>query len=44
MIGDFMNIKVVRMVSGEELVGEWNEEENSISNPVVMVPMAKDKL
>ena len=44
MIGDFMNIKVVRMVSGEELVGEWNEEENSISIPVVMVPMAKDKL
>ena len=44
MIGDFMNVKVVRMISGEELVGDWNEEENSISNPVVMVPMSKEKL
>ena len=39
-----MNIKVVRLVSGEELIGEWNEEKNIINNPVIMVPIAKDQL
>ena len=37
-----MNIKVVRLVSGEELIGGWNEEKNIITNPVIMVPIAKD--
>ena len=39
-----MNIKVVRLVSGEELIGKWNEEKNTITNPVVMIPIAKDQL
>ena len=39
-----MNIKVVRLVSGEELIGEWNEEKTIINNPVIMVPIAKDQL
>ena len=39
-----MNIKVVRLVSGEELIGEWNEEKNIITNPVIMVPIAKSQL
>ena len=39
-----MNIKVLRMVTAEELIGEWNEEKNSIVNPVVMVPVSKDKI
>ena len=39
-----MNIKVIRIVSGEELIGDWNEETNTITNPVVMVPVAKDQL
>ena len=39
-----MNIKVVRLVSGEELIGEWNEKTNTITSPVVMVPVAKDQL
>ena len=39
-----MNIKVIRMVTAEELIGEWNEEKNSIVNPVVMVPVSKDKI
>jgi hypothetical protein len=39
-----MNIKVVRLVSGEELIGEWNDEKTIINNPVVMVPVAKDQL
>ena len=39
-----MSIKVVRLVSGEELIGEWNEEKTIINNPVIMVPIAKDQL
>ena len=39
-----MNIKVVRLVSGEELIGEWNEETKTITNPVIMIPVAKDQL
>ena len=42
--GDNMNIKVVRIVSGEELIGDWNDEKSTITNPVIMVPVAKDKL
>ena len=39
-----MNIKIVRIVSGEELIGDWNRETNTITNPVVMIPIAKDQL
>ena len=39
-----MNIKIVRLVSGEELIGDWNRETNTITDPVVMVPIAKDQL
>ena len=39
-----MNIKVIRIVSGEELIGDWNRETNTITSPVVMVPIAKDQL
>jgi len=39
-----MNIKIVRIVSGEELIGDWNEKTNTITSPVVMVPVAKDQL
>ena len=39
-----MNIKIVRLVSGEELIGDWNKETNTITNPVVMIPVAKDQL
>ena len=42
--GDDMNIKVIRIVSGEELIGDWNDEKSTITNPVIMVPVAKDKL
>tara|TARA_B100000749_G_scaffold18508_1_gene13837 strand:- start:402 stop:728 length:327 start_codon:yes stop_codon:yes gene_type:complete len=42
--GDNMNIKVVRIISGEELIGDWNDEKSTITNPVIMVPVAKDKL
>ena len=39
-----MNIKVIRLVSGEELIGDWNEETNIITNPVIMVPVSKAQL
>ena len=39
-----MSIKVVRLVSGEELIGDWNEEKNIINNPVIMVPVSKAQL
>ena len=39
-----MNIKVVRLVSGEELIGDWDSTRTIINNPVVMVPIAKDQL
>ena len=39
-----MNIKIVRLVSGEELIGDWNKETNTINNPVVMVPLGKYQL
>ena len=39
-----MNIKVIRIVSGEELIGDWDDEKYTITNPVIMVPVAKDKL
>ena len=39
-----MNIKIIRIVSGEELIGDWNKETNTITNPVVMIPIAKDQL
>ena len=39
-----MNIKIIRLVSSEELIGDWNEETNTITSPVVMIPIAKDQL
>tara|TARA_B110000285_G_C14935481_1_gene519358 strand:- start:548 stop:826 length:279 start_codon:yes stop_codon:yes gene_type:complete len=39
-----MNIKIVRIISGEELVGEWNETTLVITNPVIMVPVSKDQI
>ena len=39
-----MNIKVIRLVTAEELIGEWDQEKSSIINPVVMVPVSKDKI
>ena len=39
-----MNIKIIRIISGEELIGDWNEETKTITSPVVMVPLGKDQL
>lgn len=39
-----MNIKVLKLITAEELIGEWDQEKSSILNPVVMVPVAQDKI
>lgn len=39
-----MNIKVIKLITAEELIGEWNQEKNSITNPVVMIPVSKDQV
>ena len=35
-----MNVKIIKLISGEELIGEFNEKTNTITNPVVMVPVS----
>ena len=39
-----MNIKIVKIISSEELIGDWDEKRLIITNPVIMVPVAKDKI
>ena len=39
-----MNVKIVKMISGEELIGEFDELTNVITNPVVMIPVSKEKI
>ena len=34
-----VSVKIVRLFSGEELIGEFDEEKHIIKNPVVMVPV-----
>ena len=35
-----MNVKIVKLLSCEELIGEYDEKINTISNPVVMIPVS----
>ena len=39
-----MNVKIVKMISGEELIGEYDEETTTIINPVVIIPVSKEKI
>jgi len=39
-----MNIKVIKLTTSEELIGEWDQEKNTITNPVVMIPVSKDQV
>ena len=34
-----MNVKIIKLISGEELIGEFDEKTNTITNPVVMIPV-----
>ena len=35
-----MNVKIVKLISGEELIGEFDEKSNIITTPVVMIPVS----
>ena len=39
-----MNVKIVKMISGEELIGDYDEKKNIIKNPVVMIPVSKEQI
>lgn len=39
-----MNIKIVKLFNGEELIGEYNEKTSVIKNPVVMIPVNKEQI
>ena len=39
-----VSVKIVRLFSGEELIGEFDEEKHIIKNPVVMVPVNNEKI
>ena len=39
-----MNVKIVKLTSGEELIGEYDELSCVIKNPVVMIPVNKEKI
>jgi hypothetical protein len=39
-----MDVKIVKLTSGEELIGEFDAETGVIKNPVVMIPVSKEQI
>ena len=39
-----MNVKIVKLINGEELIGEYDEKTTTIKNPVVMIPVNQEKI
>jgi hypothetical protein len=39
-----VNVKIVKLISGEELIGEFDEVKYTITNPVVMIPVNNEKI
>ena len=39
-----MNVKIVKLISGEELFGDFDEQKSIIKNPVVMIPVNKEQI
>ena len=39
-----MIVKIVKLTSGEELFGDFDEEQSVIKNPVVMIPVNKEQI
>ena len=39
-----MSVKIVKMINGEELIGNYDEVRTTISDPVVMIPVSKEKI
>ena len=39
-----VSVQIVKLLSGEELIGMFDEATYTIKNPVVMIPVNKDKI
>tara|TARA_B100000676_G_scaffold213697_1_gene210107 strand:- start:2710 stop:3111 length:402 start_codon:yes stop_codon:yes gene_type:complete len=39
-----VDVKIVKLLSGEELIGMFDEETYTIKNPVVMIPVNNEKI
>ncbi len=39
-----MNVKIVKMISCEELIGDFDDRKRTITNPVVMIPVSKEQI
>ena len=39
-----MNVQIVKLISGEELIGEFDDSTNIITSPVVMIPVDNQKI
>jgi len=39
-----MIVKIVKLTSGEELFGDFDEQKSIIKNPVVMIPVSKEQI
>ena len=39
-----MNVKIVKMISAEEIIGDFDEEHSIIQNPVIMIPVSKEQI
>jgi hypothetical protein len=39
-----MIVKIVKLTSGEELFGDFDEQKSIIKNPVVMIPVNKEQI
>ena len=39
-----MNVQIVKLISGEEIIGEFDDSTNVITSPVVMIPVNNEKI
>lgn len=41
---NIMNVKIVKLLSGEELISDFDEQKLVVKNPVVMIPVNKEQI
>tara|TARA_B100001245_G_C22773355_1_gene373765 strand:+ start:388 stop:663 length:276 start_codon:yes stop_codon:yes gene_type:complete len=39
-----MNVKIIKLVSAEELIADFDEEKYIAKNPVIMIPVSKEQI
>jgi len=39
-----VNVKIVKMISNEEIIADFDEKHNIVKNPVVMIPVSKEQI